>query len=118
MTEISARRTAPHNYHHLNQLIASGQLEFPDQLRQVARFALAHPEIVAFESSKTLATLCGVSPTSVSRFVRHVGFKDFREMKVLFQSRLREMGNGRPDGIFLGIVNCRRVRGNHSKNSW
>ncbi|WP_370881110.1 hypothetical protein [Rhizobium mesoamericanum] len=42
-------------------------------------------------SSKTLATLCGVSPTSVSRFVRHVGFNGFREMKVLFQSRLREM---------------------------
>ncbi|KWV41988.1 hypothetical protein AS026_22590 [Rhizobium altiplani] len=101
MIDISARRTAPHNYHHLNQLIASGQLDFPDQLRQVARFALANPEIVAFESSKTLATLCGVSPTSVSRFVRHVGFKDFREMKVLFQSRLREMAG--PEAFSLAL---------------
>jgi DNA-binding MurR/RpiR family transcriptional regulator len=81
----------PENYHHLKQLIASRQLSFPGQLDRIARFMLENPHVVAFESSRTLAERCGVSPTSVARFVRHLGFTDFRALKELFRSRVREL---------------------------
>jgi DNA-binding MurR/RpiR family transcriptional regulator len=84
----------PEDNHHLKRLIASGQLTFPCQLERVARVALSCPELVAFDSAKTFASKCGVSPTSVVRFARHLGFNSFREMKVLFQRRLKELADG------------------------
>lgn len=89
MRFISAT-TPPTDFRHLNDRIAKRSITFPKQLEQVAKVVLAHPEIAAFESSNSLASRCGVSVTTAVRLARHLGFKDFREMKMLLRKHVKE----------------------------
>jgi DNA-binding MurR/RpiR family transcriptional regulator len=92
----------PEDYHHLKRLIASRQLTFPNQLEQIARLALDHPELIAFDSARTVASKCGVSSTSVNRFAHHLGFNSYREMKALFRGRLKELAKPVAELPFAG----------------
>ena len=85
------RQIPPSDFHCLKDMIANRQITFPKRLEQVARVALDSPDLVAFESSIDLATRCGVSTATVIRFARHLGFKNFREMRLLFRSCLTDL---------------------------
>ncbi|PDT80371.1 transcriptional regulator [Sinorhizobium sp. BJ1] len=70
-------------------MIASRQLEFPDQLERVVRCALATPELIAFGSSNSVALACSVSPTTVVRLAGFLGFENYRDLRTLFRAHLR-----------------------------
>ncbi|MGR9354797.1 MurR/RpiR family transcriptional regulator [Rhizobium leguminosarum] len=68
----------PSTLQELKRLIASRRLVFPVGLERVAREILERPEITAFESAAAVARRCRVSPTTVHRLVRHIGFGELR----------------------------------------
>ncbi|OHV22354.1 MurR/RpiR family transcriptional regulator [Rhizobium sp. RMa-01] len=79
----------PSTLHELKCLVARRQLVFPIGLEGVAREILERPEMTAFESAAAVARRCRVSPTTVHRLVRHIGFKTFGEFRAMIREHLR-----------------------------
>jgi DNA-binding MurR/RpiR family transcriptional regulator len=86
----SKQNTPPNNLLELKLMIASKEIALPDQLNRVLREAIARPDLVAFGSSNSIATACRVSPTTVVRLARLLGFNRFRDFRTLFREHLRE----------------------------
>ncbi len=59
------------------------------QLRQAARYILAHPEEVALSSMRRVAAQAGVQPSTMVRLSRAIGFAGFEEMRQPYCDRLR-----------------------------
>ena len=61
----------------------------PARLRQVADFALAHGEDIAFGTTASLAVAAGVQPSTLVRFARSMGFEGFSALQAAFRDPLR-----------------------------
>jgi DNA-binding MurR/RpiR family transcriptional regulator len=83
--------TPPSTVAELKNLIARRQIILPESLEKVARYALEHPEVFAFDSAKSIARRCAVSPTTVSRLPALLGMETFDELRKLFRLHLREL---------------------------
>lgn len=59
------------------------------QLRQAARYILAHPEEVALTSMRRIAAHASVKPSTMVRLARAVGFAGFEEMREPYRAWLR-----------------------------
>jgi DNA-binding MurR/RpiR family transcriptional regulator len=79
----------PSSFEELKQAIVSRQVIFPLRVENVAKRVLAEPELMAFGSTPSIAKDCGVSPSTVIRFVMHLGFQDVARARVIFQNELR-----------------------------
>jgi len=53
------------------------------KLRAVAEHILAHPGTVKLQRISELASACGVADSSVTRFVKALGLRNFQELKIL-----------------------------------
>ncbi|HOV02910.1 MAG TPA: MurR/RpiR family transcriptional regulator [Kaistiaceae bacterium] len=62
------------------------------QIRRVARFCLNHGDEVAFLTVRELADHAGVSPASVMRLARDLGFSGYLDFRAAFRSRVRSAG--------------------------
>lgn len=62
----------------------------PKRLRQVADFALAHPDDMALHTAAQLAQQASVQPSTLVRFAQALGFSGFSELQQVFRSRLRQ----------------------------
>jgi|TARA_R110002072_G_scaffold123048_3_gene258098 DNA-binding MurR/RpiR family transcriptional regulator len=60
----------------------------PRQLQLAARYVVDQPDRVAFESLRGLAGLAKVSPATMLRLARHVGFADFDSFRQPFRDSL------------------------------
>lgn len=58
------------------------------RLRQIAEFALAHPNDMALETVATIAERADVQPSSLIRFAKAFGFDGFSDMQRVFRARL------------------------------
>ena len=79
---------APRTYDDLRESISRRYAELPGRLRQIAEFALHHPNDMAFETVATISERAGVQPSSIIRFANSFGFPGFSDMQSLFRSRL------------------------------
>jgi len=62
----------------------------PKRLIQVADFALAHPQEIAFGRVADVAALADVQPSTLVRFAQALGYSGFSEMQSVFVARARE----------------------------
>jgi DNA-binding MurR/RpiR family transcriptional regulator len=79
----------PSSFEELKQAVVSRQVIFPLRVENVAKRVLAEPELMAFSSTPSIAKDCGVSPSTVIRFVTHLGFQDVAQARAIFQNELR-----------------------------
>ena len=56
--------------------------QLADQERKVGEYVLAHPNEVVGHSINSLAELCGVSNTTISRFCRRLDVGGYRELRI------------------------------------
>lgn len=71
--------------------------QMPDltpQLQRAAATILDNPGAVAVHSMRTLASEAKVSPPTMVRLARHLGFSGYEEFRDLFRSRVAEIGYG------------------------
>lgn len=61
-----------------------------NRLRQIARFAVDHPNDMALETIAVIAHRAGVQPSAVIRFAKAFGFAGFTDMQRIYQARLAE----------------------------
>lgn len=59
------------------------------ELRKAARFVVDHPDDVALVSMRVLASRSGVTPTTLVRLGRRLGFEDWAALRTPFENRLR-----------------------------
>jgi DNA-binding MurR/RpiR family transcriptional regulator len=82
-------RLAPEDFQSLRDLLISGRVQLPKRLAQVATFAMAHPDDVAFGTVASIAERAEVQPSTLVRFSQAVGFNGFSDLQALFRDRLR-----------------------------
>jgi DNA-binding MurR/RpiR family transcriptional regulator len=81
---------APQDYEGLRALLSSRRDAMPKRLKQLAAFALQHPEEVAFGTVAGIAEHAGVQPSTLIRFAKSLGYEGFSHLQQIFRDRLRE----------------------------
>jgi DNA-binding MurR/RpiR family transcriptional regulator len=89
----------PRSFDDLKEQISRRYAELPGRLRQIAEFALHHPNDMAFGTVAAIADRAGVQPSSIIRFANSFGFPGFSDMQALFRSRLVSGAPGYRDRI-------------------
>ncbi|PIO96138.1 MurR/RpiR family transcriptional regulator [Pleomorphomonas carboxyditropha] len=82
----------------LKYLMARKANGLTKRTEKVARFTFANPGDMAFYSETRLARACGVSTSTVYRFVSFLGFKSYETFRELFRKELREIAR-RPSAL-------------------
>jgi DNA-binding MurR/RpiR family transcriptional regulator len=62
----------------------------PKRLAQVAAFALANPDEIAFGTTASIAAASDVQPSTLVRLAHHLGYEGFSDLQSLFRARLRD----------------------------
>ena len=62
-----------------------------DKARRVADYLEAHPSSVALDDIQTIATRCGVKPSTVVRFAQKLGLSGFLDVARLFRADFRQL---------------------------
>lgn len=90
-----ARRSAtPKNYEGIVNLITAEYSKLSQGYQQIARFLTQNPNVVALESINAIALKCDVHPSSLVRFAQNLGYSGFKELQVVFQTRLATAAPG------------------------
>ena len=82
------RMRAPRTFDDLAIAISRRYAELPGRLRQIAEFALQHPNEMALGTVAAIAERAGVQPSSIMRFANSFGFDGFSDMQTVFRTRL------------------------------
>jgi DNA-binding MurR/RpiR family transcriptional regulator len=81
---------APQDYESLHALLVSRREALPKRLKQLAAFALDHPQDMAFGTVAEIAEHAGVQPSTLVRFAQNLGYGGFSQLQQVFRARLRE----------------------------
>lgn len=81
---------APRDFAALRSLIGARVERLPRRLRQVAGYALEHPDEIAFGTAASVAASAEVQPSTLVRFSQSLGYQGFSDLQDVFRSRLRE----------------------------
>lgn len=80
----------PDDYEGLKALLLSRRETLPKRLKQLAAFALEHPEEMAFGTVAGIAEHADVQPSTLIRFAKSLGYDGFSHLQQIFRDRLRE----------------------------
>ncbi|WP_420347929.1 MurR/RpiR family transcriptional regulator [Pelagibius sp.] len=80
----------PRDFAGLRTLLMERHATLPKRLAQVARFAVAHPDEMAFGTAASIAEQAAVQPSTLVRFAQTIGYQGFSDLQEIFRSRLRE----------------------------
>jgi DNA-binding MurR/RpiR family transcriptional regulator len=88
------RVDVPQDFDALKAVILERKAQLPKRLRQVAAYALDHPDEIAFGTAASIATSADVQPSTLVRFAQHFGFEGFSSLQQIFRARLKERNPG------------------------
>jgi len=63
----------------------------PKRLQSVAVFALHNPDVVALNTIAVISDKVEVTPSTLVRFAKSIGYKGFTDMQAVFQESMRHM---------------------------
>jgi DNA-binding MurR/RpiR family transcriptional regulator len=78
----------------LEAKLRAGWLNFARTEEAIARYLLANPDDIPFETGATIAAGARVSEASVTRFVRRLGYADFKDLKRALRAKPRPSHTG------------------------
>src|SRR4051812_31941046 len=79
----------PEDYEGLRELILMRHGSLPKRLAQVARFAVEHPDEIAFGTAASIGAAAEVQPSTLVRLAQSLGYQGFSELQAIFRQRLR-----------------------------
>ncbi len=85
---VSTGEGAAEDYAGLVSALTSRKSKLSKRLQQVAQFFLNNPEDVAIYTIVELARQAGTHPSTISRFVKEMGFDGFNALQNVFRQRL------------------------------
>lgn len=80
----------PRDFDGLKAAIIERKDQMPKRLAQVAAYALANPDDIAFGTAASIASASQVQPSTLVRLARHLGYGGFSDLQTIFRERLRE----------------------------
>ncbi|NIA67421.1 MurR/RpiR family transcriptional regulator [Pelagibius litoralis] len=80
----------PRDFVGLRSLLMERHQTLPKRLAQVARFAVAHPDEMAFGTAASIAEQASVQPSTLVRFAQTIGYQGFSDLQEIFRARLRD----------------------------
>ncbi|MBB4065650.1 MurR/RpiR family transcriptional regulator [Gellertiella hungarica] len=80
----------PRDFDSLRAAVIERQDQMPKRLAQVAAFALANPDDIAFGTAASIAAASQVQPSTLVRLAHHLGYAGFSDLQTIFRERLRE----------------------------
>ncbi|MCB1884264.1 MAG: MurR/RpiR family transcriptional regulator [Geminicoccaceae bacterium] len=84
----ASENALPQSFAALEALISRRHGGLSSRLKDIAAFALTHPETVALETVAGVAERAGVAPSALVRFAQALGFEGFSDMQRVFRERL------------------------------
>lgn len=88
-TEAALARV-PRDFESLRSVIIERKAAMPKRLAQVAAYALANPDEMAFGTAASIATAADVQPSTLVRLAHHLGYEGFSDLQNVFRARLRD----------------------------
>ena len=82
--------SAPEDFAGLNDLILRIHPELPKRLAQTAKFAIEHPDEIAFGTAASVAARTHGQPSTLVRLAQALGYSGFSQMQAVFRERLIE----------------------------
>ncbi|NTJ67693.1 MurR/RpiR family transcriptional regulator [Agrobacterium rhizogenes] len=79
---------APKDIAELKMLVVSRTKEFPESLKYMLELSFRRPEAVAFSNASSLAADCQIAPSSISRMVKALGYRSFREFRQVYRDHV------------------------------
>jgi DNA-binding MurR/RpiR family transcriptional regulator len=80
----------PRDFEALKQRLVERRDDLPARLVQVAEYAVAHPDEIAFGTAASVAEAAAVQPSTLVRFAKALGYEGFSDLQSVFRHRLRE----------------------------
>jgi len=80
---------APQSFGALRDLIIERRERLPKRLMQIADFALAQPQEIAFRTVADIAGLAAVQPSALVRFAQTLGYQGFSDFQEVFRAHAR-----------------------------
>jgi DNA-binding MurR/RpiR family transcriptional regulator len=78
----------PADFDSFRDAVTGRREELPPRLRQIAEYALMHPDDMAFGTAAGIAAAASVQPSSLVRFAQLLGFSGFSDLQGIFRNRL------------------------------
>ena len=88
--EVGSADVAPGTFVALREALIDRQPRLPKRLAQVAAFAMAHPDEIAFGTAASIAQRAEVQPSTLVRFAQALGYGGFSDLQSVFRERLRD----------------------------
>lgn len=82
--------SVPRDFDGFKLLIEERAGKLPRRLKQVASYALARPDDIAFGTVASVAAQAQVQPSALVRFAQAIGYRGFSELQEVFRGRLRD----------------------------
>ncbi len=90
MDDIARTMPPPRDYDGLSALVGSRLGDLPRRLSQAGRYALEHPDEIAFGTAASVAAAARVQPSTLVRFAQQFGYQGFSDLQRVFRARLKE----------------------------
>ncbi|GLR67161.1 (Fe-S)-cluster assembly protein [Acidocella aquatica] len=87
-------KVLPKNYEGVVNLISAEYPRLSAGFQKIARYVTQNPNVVALESISEIALKCDTHPSSLVRFAQEFGYSGFKEMQLVFQTRLATAAPG------------------------
>jgi DNA-binding MurR/RpiR family transcriptional regulator len=89
-TALRSKQLPPKDLSEIKQRIVSGEVFFSERSERVLRIVIEDPGLAAFGTISSVARACSVSPATVTRAARALGFKHFRDLRAVFREYVRQ----------------------------
>ncbi len=90
MSQDADTASPPRDFRGLRDRILAQKDRLPKRLAQVAGFAMACPDDIAFGTAASIAERAQVQPSTLIRFAQAFGYRGFSELQSVFRERLRD----------------------------
>lgn len=84
-------QSPPRVFSELKPWLQEHYVNLPKRLQSVAVFALHNPDVIALNTSAVISDKAGVTPSTLVRFAKSIGYQGFTDMQMVFQESMRHM---------------------------
>ncbi len=88
-SEAESVPAPPDDFRALRELIVARRGAMPKRLAQIADFAIAQPQEIAFRTVMEIAGYAGVQPSALVRFAQALGYAGFSDLQAVFRAHAR-----------------------------
>ncbi len=88
---VMTNQQPPRIFSELKPWLQEHYISLPKRLQSVAVFVLHNPDIIALNTIAIISERAGVTPSTLVRFAKSIGYEGFSDMQAVFQDSMRHV---------------------------